>query len=244
MQRWGIIGGTGLDEFDDLSRVEAHPVVTPYGEVPVALEFGELAGVPVAFLARHGKTHSLAPHEINYRANIWALKQHVQFVVAVAAVGGIAADAGPRSIVIPDQIIDYTWGRAHTFSAPGNVMHVDFSAPYAAEIRALLLCAAADANIHVTDGGVYGVTQGPRLESVAEIDRMEHDGCSIVGMTGMPEAALARELELPYACCALVVNEAAGRGPAVITMDAIVEQLHAGMASVRDLLASMAHQLK
>ena len=241
MRPLGVIGGTGLDRFEDLSDVRAETLVTPYGEA--SLQFGELVGTPVVFVPRHGHAHSLAPHEINYRANIWALKQSVESVVAVAAVGGIGEDAPPRSIVVPDQIVDYTWGRDHTYSEPGKVLHIDFTHPYDAVIRDHLLAAAAGEGIRVMDGGVYGATQGPRLETAAEIDRMDRDGCTIVGMTGMPEASLARELELPYACCALVVNEAAGRGPEVITMEDILGHLQAGMGNVRQLLRQLALNL-
>lgn len=238
-ERWGIIGGTGLDEFDALEIERVVAVDTPYGEVSAPLTFARLAGTPVVFMPRHGAAHHLPPHKINYRANIWALTQCVEQAVAVAAVGGITPACVPRTIVIPDQIVDYTSGREHTFFDAADVQHVDFSEPYCSDIRAALVQAAAIAGVTVQSQGTYGATQGPRLESGAEINRMERDGCDVVGMTGMPEAALAREAGLRYACCALVVNEAAGRGPAVITMDDIMAHLHAGMIQVKALLTAL-----
>ena len=237
--RWGIIGGTGLDEFDALEVERVVSVDSPYGEVSAPLTFARLEGTPVVFMPRHGANHHLPPHKINYRANIWALAQCVEQVVAVAAVGGIAPACGPRTVVIPDQIVDYTYGREHTFFDGDDVQHVDFSEPYCADIRTTLLQAATDAGVAVQSKGTYGATQGPRLESAAEINRMDRDGCDVVGMTGMPEAALAREAGLRYACCALVVNEAAGRGPAVITMDDIIAHLRAGMSQVKALLTAL-----
>lgn len=237
--RWGIVGGTGLDAFDALHVERTVMVDTPYGALSAPLTFATLAGTPVVFLPRHGAEHHLAPHKINYRANIWALARCVERVVAVAAVGGITEPFGPRTVCIPDQIVDYTYGREHTFFDADDVQHIDFSEPYCPRVRAALIDAAARAGIAVETRGTYGATQGPRLESAAEINRMERDGCHLVGMTGMPEAALAREAGLGYACCALVVNEAAGRGPTVITMADIVGHLDAGMAQVKAVLTAL-----
>jgi len=236
---WGIIGGTGLDQLDGL-RVEREELMdTPYGATSAPLVYGHLGSTPMVFLARHGTEHHIAPHRINYRANIWALAQRVKKVVAVAAVGGIRAEFAPREVIIPDQIIDYTYGREHTFFDAEELKHIDFTAPYAQSVRQALMAAASGANARVYAYGCYGATQGPRLETTAEINRMERDGCDLVGMTGMPEAALARELELAYGCCAVVVNEAAGRGPDVITMDDIGAHLAAGMSVVRRVLAAL-----
>jgi 5'-methylthioadenosine phosphorylase len=167
------------------------------------------------FLARHGYGHTIAPHEINYRANIWALKElRVDGVISVATVGGVREDYGPGTLVVPDQIIDYTHSRQGTFfsGAGGAVVHVDFTQPYSARLRGLLLAASRRCGEPVFDGGVYACTQGPRLETAAEIERIARDGGDLVGMTGMPEAALAREAELEYAVLCVVVNHAAGRG--------------------------------
>jgi 5'-deoxy-5'-methylthioadenosine phosphorylase len=215
MNMLGIIGGTGLAMLEGLSIERSEPVTTPWGDASAPLLHGRFAGRPAVFLARHGSGHTIAPHAVNYRANIWALRESgVARIIAVNAVGGIGAAFAPGTLAVPDQIIDYSWGRVHSFyDEPGEALqHVDFTEPYSRALRQVLLAAAARANLPVRDGGVYAVTQGPRLETAAEIDRLARDGCDIVGMTGMPEAGLARELGLEYACCAVVVNRAAGRG--------------------------------
>ena len=221
---FAIIGGTGLTRLRDLEIVRREVLQTPYGEPSCALTIGSLYGREVVFLARHGDSHTIPPHRVNYRANLWALKYlGISRVISVCAVAGITQAAGPGVIVIPDQIIDYTWSRAHTLFEDdlGAVTHIDFTEPYCEELREVLLTAAARAGIDVLDKGTYGATQGPRLETSAEIDRMERDGCDIVGMTGMPEASLARELGLCYATCAVSANAAAGRGSGPITMEAM-----------------------
>ncbi|MEK6593057.1 MAG: S-methyl-5'-thioinosine phosphorylase [Pseudomonadota bacterium] len=210
-----IIGGSGLTQLANLEVTHRQVVRTPYGEPSGALTFGNLKGRKVIFLARHGYGHTIPPHKVNYRANIWALhSQQAGNVLAVAAVGGIRADLGPGTLAIPGQIIDYTYGREFTFfdATDRGVTHTDFSYPYHEPLRARLLRAAALAGERVIAGGTYAATQGPRLETAAEINRLERDGADMVGMTGMPEAALAREIGLPYAAIAVVVNHAAGRG--------------------------------
>ncbi|OOG27684.1 methylthioadenosine phosphorylase [Thioalkalivibrio denitrificans] len=234
-----IIGGTGLTSLKGLEISRREVMHTPYGEPSGPLTHGILAGREVVFLARHGYSHTIPPHQVNYRANVWALKHAgVSAVVAVAAVGGITAEMRPRRLVFPNQIIDYTWSRAHTFFNKDltHVVHVDFTEPYDADLRRKLIEAARTIKIDAVEQGTYGATQGPRLETAAEIDRLERDGCDLVGMTGMPEAVLARELELPYATCAVVANWAAGRGEGVITMDEVRENLDAAMANVRRVL--------
>lgn len=211
----GIIGGTGMAQLAGLEVEREETPSTPWGEPSAPLLRGRFAGIPVVFLARHGRDHDIAPHAVNYRANVWALRDAgVRRVIAVNAVGGISADCAPGTLVVPDQLIDYSWGRAHSYcdGVGMPLEHVDFTEPYSATVREWLLWAGAAAGIEPRDGGTYAATQGPRLETAAEIDRCARDGCDIVGMTGMPEAALARELELDYACCAVVVNWAAGRG--------------------------------
>jgi 5'-deoxy-5'-methylthioadenosine phosphorylase len=235
-----IIGGSGLTQLSSLDLSRREVVRTPYGEPSGALLFGHVCEYPVVFLARHGYGHTIPPHRVNYRANIWALKQSgAERVIAVNAVGGISAgylDSG--TLVIPDQVIDYTWGRAHTFfgSEHKQVTHVDFSYPYCEELRVVLADAAQRAGLPTIDHGCYGATQGPRFESAAEIRRLERDGADIVGMTGMPEAGLARELDLCYACVALVVNPAAGKAMETISVKDIERNLETGMAGVRQLL--------
>ena len=234
-----IIGGTGLTNLKGLEITRREVVSSPYGEPSGPLIHGLFAGHRVLFLARHGYGSSIPPHRVNYRANLWAIHHcGVRRLIAVNAVGGIRPDLGPGRLVIPDQVIDYTWSRGHTFFEDGlnHVVHVDFTEPYCADLRGVLVRAAASAGIDAADGATYGATQGPRLETAAEIDRLERDGCHIVGMTGMPEAALARELELCYASCAVVANAAAGRAPGAITMADIEVALNRGMGDVRRLL--------
>lgn len=244
MPELAIIGGTGLTSLKGLEITRKEVVHTPYGEPSGPLTHGVLSGKEVIFLARHGYGHNIPPHRINYRANIWALKETgVRRVVAVAAVGGIRADLPPGRLVIPDQIIDYTWSRASTYYEEGltHVTHIDFTAPYSAELRALVIRSCREVALDACEDGVYGITQGPRLETAAEINRLERDGCTIVGMTGMPEAALARELDLDYAVCAVIANWAAGRGgTGPITMEEIERNLAAGMDRVRAMLTQLA----
>ncbi|MGB2818701.1 MAG: S-methyl-5'-thioinosine phosphorylase [Burkholderiaceae bacterium] len=212
---YAIIGGSGLAKLTALEAPRRQVMRTPYGEPSGALTFGRLAGADVVFLARHGYGHWIAPHEINYRANIWALKElKVDGVISVATVGGIRADLGPGVLVLPHQIIDYTHSRKSTFfeGSENPVIHVDFTLPYTAPLRAGLLAAAAACGEPLIDGGVYACTQGPRLETAAEIERIARDGGHMVGMTGMPEAVLAREVGLAYATLGVVVNHAAGFG--------------------------------
>ncbi|MBI3776670.1 MAG: S-methyl-5'-thioinosine phosphorylase [Gammaproteobacteria bacterium] len=234
-----IIGGTGLTTLKNLAITERQILQTPYGEPSGPVISGVLNGKNVVFLARHGYGHTIPPHKINYRANLWVLQEiGVKNIIAVAAVGGIRADLTPGSIVIPDQIIDYTWSRHATYFEEGltHVTHIDFSLPYCETLRQSLLAAAKAAGLAVAASGTYGATQGPRLETAAEVNRLERDGCDLVGMTGMPEAALARELGLCYASCAVVANQAAGRGPSEITMQDIEHNLVIGMDKVRTLL--------
>ncbi len=239
-----IIGGSGLTSMKGLEIIRKEVMHTPYGEPSAPVTFGRLAGKEIAFLPRHGPGHTIPPHQINYRANLWGLKHlGVKRIVAMGAVGGIRDDMAPGCIAIPDQIIDYTWGREHTYFDfnLSHVTHVDFTEPYCGELRDKLLAAAGKTGLEVIPDGTYGATQGPRLESAAEIGRMEEDGCDMVGMTGMPEAALARELELCYACCAVVANWAAGKGDGgVITLEEIHKTLKGGMEQAHKLLLALA----
>ena len=238
-----IIGGTGLYQFPGLENIERHAVATPFGAPSADIVLGTLGGKRVAFLARHGESHALAPHRVNYRANVWALHHlGARRVIGVNAVGGIRDDMGPRVVAVPDQIIDYTHGRFDSFSDVdgAKVEHIDFTEPYSAGLRAALLAAAKRAAVPVVDGGCYGATQGPRLETRAEIARLRHDGCDLVGMTGMPEAALARELGLDYSCLALVANWAAGCGDqATISLPEIFANLEAATAQVPRIMVEL-----
>ncbi len=234
-----ILGGTGLTRLKGLEVLRREVVHTPFGEPSGALTFGKISGKEVIFLARHGYGHTIPPHMVNYRANLWALKYAgVSRVIAVCAVGGIRGDIVPGTLVIPDQVIDYTWSRHHTFFERdlSQVTHIDFTLPYCEEMRQHLVSSANSAGIPVVSGGIYGASQGPRLESAAEINRMEKDGCDMVGMTGMPEIVLAKELELCYATCAVCANHAAGRGPGGIDMKTIEKNLSKAMGEVHSLL--------
>jgi 5'-methylthioadenosine phosphorylase len=240
-----VIGGSGLSALPGMAEVRHVAARTAYGEPSAALVFGRVSGREIVFLARHGETHGIAPHEINYCANIQALKEAgVREIVAIAAVGGIRREFGPGALVVPDQIIDYTWGRRSTFfeGAGAKVTHIDFTEPYAAPLRARILSAARACGEAVTDGGVYAATQGPRLESAAEITRLERDGADLVGMTGMPEAALAREAGIDYATIAVVANHAAGRGDSkqAISLADMEAVLARAMARVRRILGQLA----
>lgn len=239
MSELAIIGGTGLTSLKGLEITKREVMHTPYGEPSGPLVFGELSGTRLLFLPRHGSGHTIPPHKINYRANIWALKESgASSIIAINAVGGIRQDMIPGRIVIPDQIIDYTWSRLATYFEEGltQVTHIDFTHPYCEQLRQFMIEGARAIEMDIADGATYGATQGPRLETAAEIDRMERDGCDLVGMTGMPEASLAKELGLCYASCAVVANMAAGRGEGEITMEEIEQHLIAGMEKVRILL--------
>jgi 5'-methylthioinosine phosphorylase len=237
----GIIGGTGLTQLANLEITHRQVIRTPYGEPSGPLTYGNINNHKVVFLARHGYGHNIPPHLVNYRANMWALySEGVIDVVSVATVGGIHSELTPGSIVIPNQIIDYTHGRKMTFHdmVDKPVTHIDFTEPYCPKMRALCMQAAAAADESFIDGGVYAAVQGPRLETAAEINRLERDGATMVGMTGMPEAALARELEISYAAVGVVANHAAGRGTSAegIHYEAIGNVLNATMHRVRKIL--------
>jgi len=242
MTRLAIIGGTGVDELEGLELIGSHTVETPYGQPSRAIQEGRLGGVTLLFLQRHGSPGMIPPHLINYRANLWALRSlGATDIVAINAVGGIADGMRPGRLVIPDQLIDYTWGRAHTVDegSEGALRHIDFTEPYDPGLRAALVAAAASAEIACVSRAVHGVTQGPRLETAAEIRRMARDGCDVVGMTGMPEASLARELELAYASVCMVVNPAAGLGEEPISLQMMRATLVREAAVVRALLLTL-----
>ena len=240
-----VIGGTGVYALGELADVESHQPVTAYGAPSGPVRVGTYAGKRVAFLARHGEGHSLPPHKINYRANLAALKAvGANRVLALNTVGGIGERFGPRVLACPEQLIDYTWGRVSTLCEdPGTeVLHVDFGDPYTPSLRGEVIAAAQRAGVAVVDGGCYGATQGPRLETKAEIARLRRDGCDLVGMTGMPEAGLARELGLDYACLAIVANWAAGAGPdpdEVITLQDVLDNVAAAMDGAARVLRAM-----
>lgn len=235
-----IIGGTGLSQIEGIDEVRHQVVSTPFGEPSGPVTIGRMQGCQVVFLPRHGYNHRIPPHQINYRANLWALRElKVSRILAVAAVGGIHPDMGPGSLVVPDQLIDYTWGRPSTFYEGDldSVTHVDFTYPYDPSLREALLAAGRALDLPMIDGGTYGATQGPRLETAAEIRRLERDGCDVVGMTGMPEAVLAREAGIDYASLNVVANWAAGvHDGETVSLEAIETTLSTAMRQVRRVL--------
>lgn len=240
----GLIGGTGLNHWGE--PLETHQPDGRFGEPSAALQEYLVNGLRVLFLPRHGVGHRIPPHAVNYRANIDMFRQaRVDGIVAVNAVGGISAENSPGSLTLPDQLIDYSWGRAHTFSmsAEDELQHVDFESPFAGPLRSALLKAAANAKLKVNDGGCIAVTQGPRLESSAEIQKFKRDGCDLVGMTTMPEAALAREAGLDYASICVNANWGAGLDDKPITLEDVHLVLEAAMGNVKLLLDTLFEEL-
>lgn len=246
----GIIGGTGLTELDCFESLGEELIPTPYSRQDVRVVLCKQHMQKFAFLPRHGKEHKVPPHQINYRANIWALHQlSITDIVAVNAVGCIHRDLGPGTFAVPDQIIDYSSGREATFhdEDANGVRHIDFTDPYDQRLREFLLNVCQNGKVpgtKVRDGGVYGCTNGPRLETAAEIERMRRDGCDMVGMTGMPEAALAREAGIAYASLALSVNWAAGIGSSAITMQEIQRVLDTGVGQIKSILKAVIAELR
>ncbi len=240
-----LVGGTGLTELDE--NVKSISVDTPYGAPSAPIREVQCGPVRLLFLPRHGNPHRFPPHCVNYQANIWALREvGADHVLAVSAVGGVCEPYGPATLAAPDQLIDYTWGRNHTFcdSEKVELEHVDFTLPYEGPLRRTLLKAARSASIEVVDGGCIGVFQGPRLESAAEVERARRDGCHMAGMTSLPEAGLARELGLDYAGLAVVSNWGAGVTGEPLSEDNIAETLKEPMVSVRALVRAVLKGLR
>lgn len=241
MHTIGLIAGSGMQDWhqQDVERIE---LTTPWGEPSAALERIVFDQVSVIQVARHGRPHRIPPHRVNYRANLWALRElGATEVVAVNTVGGLTREMGPGVLLIPDQIVDYTWGRAQSYwdSADDAPLHVDFTTPYSDELRHRLLAAAAAAQVKMHDGGVYAATQGPRLETAAEVRRLLRDGGDVVGMTGMPEAALARELDVKFAAIGVVVNWAAGLYSSTLDFKEIEEQQSACIQQVARVILQL-----
>lgn len=237
-----VIGGSGLFSFDSLRQVQQHRPKTPYGEPTAPVLEGELNGRALLFLSRHGRARHVPPHAINYRANIRALRDlGASHIVTINIVGGITPSMVPGAWVVADQIIDYSWGREHSFYDAGSTRteHIDFTEPYDAGLRRKLLAVATTQGMQPIDGATYACTQGPRLETAAEIRRLQRDGCDIVGMTAMPEAGLARELGLPYAGLSLVVNWAAGLTDEAISVDDMTTVVDANMPLALAAIAAM-----
>lgn len=248
-----IIGGSLLSGISDFNTVSEERIKTPFGSPSDTFITGDIDGLEVVYLNRHGHTHHLAPHQINYRANLFVLKiLEVTDIIAVTAVGGITAAMSPMKWVVPDQIIDYSYGRMQTYN-DGNdveVKHIDFTYPFDQQLRQQLIAALTEVGEEFEAGATYGVTQGPRLETAAEIRRMQQDGCDIVGMTAMPEAALARELDMRYATLSLVVNRAAGKGASdasvtaeTVSMDEIKQHIAEGGEISENIVRILIKQL-
>ncbi len=239
-----LVGGTGLTELDD--HTEALDIDTPYGLPSAPVRVIETEPLRLLFLPRHGSPHRFPPHLVNYRANLWALKEAgAAQVLAVSAVGGITEAYGPGTLAAPDQLIDYSWGREHSYSDSEHVplVHVDFTHPYEGPLRKALLQSADRIDLEVVDGGCIGVFQGPRLESAAEVEKARRDGCDMAGMTSLPEAGLARELGLDYAGVAVVSNWGAGVSDDLISEDDIAETLREPMSRVRALIDALVQSL-
>lgn len=235
-----VIGGSGFYQFPGMSDVEQKRVETPFGDV-IGLEVGRVSSKKVVFLARHGGGHRLPPHKINYRANIWALYQlNVGRIISLNAVGGISSNTPPNTFVIPDQIIDYTYGREHSYAEllSAELNHIDFTEPFSGPLRETLTNVLQDSGLDWVSSGTYGCTQGPRLETAAEIRRMEQDGCDIVGMTAMPEAALAKELKMQYVSLCTVANWAAGKSNDALTMAEIQNILEKSRLPIQQILTA------
>ena len=236
--RLAVLGGTGVYDPSLLAEVDEERVATPYGEVTVWRGFLPATGEPVAFLPRHGPSHSVPPHRVNYRANVWALKElGVERVLATAAVGSLTQEIQPGTFVVVDQFLDFTKARPATFYDGGSgVAHVDVSDPYCPQLRRLLAVAAEELGVPVRAGGTYVCTEGPRFETPAEIQAFARLGGHVVGMTGLPEVVLARELSLCYATVATVTNYAAGISPQPLTHREVLEVMSANLARLRALL--------
>jgi 5'-methylthioadenosine phosphorylase len=239
MSRTGIIGGSGLYEIKGLTVKGKKNVTTPFGKPSDAYLIGEMGDREIVFLPRHGKGHSIPPHMINYRANIWGFKKlGVRNIISVSAVGGIRKDLKPGDIVVLDQVLDMTRNRKSTFyDGKGGVVHIDFTEPYCPDLRSLILRAGRSARVALKKQGTYVAVDGPRLESASEIKSFALLGGDVVGMTGMPEASLAREAEICYAGISVVANYAAGISRRKLTVEEVMEAMHGTMETIKKLLA-------
>lgn len=241
----GLIGGTGLTALQEAA--ETLDIATPYGDPSGPIQVIQGGPVRLLFLPRHGNPHRFPPHCVNYRANMWALREAgAGQVLAVSAVGGITKNYAPGTLAVSDQLVDFTWGREHSYHDSPDVplVHVDFTYPYGGPLRLELLKAARDASLEVEDGGCIAVFQGPRLESAGEIEMARRAGCDMAGMTSQPEAGLARELGIDYAGLAVVSNWGAGVHNELISEDDIADTLKEPMGLVRKLLATLTENLR
>lgn len=246
MPKFAILGGAGFESISGVEILSRREMSTPYGAPSDSIVLARQQNLELAFLSRHGQGHKLAPHQVNYRANLWALAElGVEEVFSVNAVGAIAEGLEAGHLAVPDQLIDYTWGREQSFDLrpEGAAQHIDFTYPYSSDLRSALIEALGKLNLPHRDSGVYGCTQGPRLETAAEIRRLAAEGVDLVGMTGMPEAALARELGLEYASLCLVVNRAAGLDAEPLSLSEIYRTLEQGMSQARTVIGTALEML-
>lgn len=241
----GVIGGSGFYEFSELRDKKILSKETQYGVVE-EIVFGKLGDVEIFYFPRHGKNHFCPPHKVNYRANISALKElGVECIFSVNATGGIGEDMAPGTIVLPTQVIDYTHGREHTFfDGTTKCEHIDFSHPFCKKLQASILKSTKNIYPKILLGGTYGCTQGPRLETGAEISRLKRDGCDLVGMTVMPEAALAREMNIDYVSICINANWAAGIKKELVSIDEIFRTLEKTLSTVKAILITTITNLK
>lgn len=245
MTRIGIIGGSGLYDIKGLTTKEKKKITTPYGKPSDEYRIGKIGDTEVIFLPRHGAHHSIPPHMINYRANIYGFKKlNVERIISVSAAGGIKKGLKPGDIVIADKIVDMTRNRKNTFydgkegrnRLVPRVVHIDFTEPYCPEMRKILLKAGKSVRVPLKNSGTYVAVEGPRLETASEIKAFGILGADVVGMTGMPEAALARELEICYSAIVLVANFAAGIKKKKLTVAEVMEAMKASMEKIKSLL--------
>lgn len=233
----GVIGGSGVYEIEGFVIKEVKKVATPYGDPSASYKIGELEGIEIAFLPRHGFSHDIAPHKVNYRANIWGFKElGANRIISVNAVGGINLRMKPGDIVVLRQIIDMTSIRESTFYDKEEVAHIDFTEPYCPELRTAVLSAGEKAGIALKENATYVCTNGPRLESSGEIKAFSLLGADVVGMTGMPEASLARELEICFAGIAVITNYAAGISKKKLTTTEVIETMKESTEKIKSLL--------
>jgi 5'-methylthioadenosine phosphorylase len=242
MPKVGVIGGSGLYQIPDLIIKEYKQLTTPFGAPSDTYMLGELSGREVVFLPRHGFKHHIPPHRINYRANIWGFKElGVERIISISAAGGIEFDIRPGMIIIPDQIIDMTNGRKSTFYNGDEVVHIDFTEPYCPELRESLFRGGENSGTELRNSGIYLCTNGPRLETRAEIKMFSNMGVAIVGMTAMPEAALARETEICLAGVVVVTNYAAGIAKKMLTTTEVIETMREATTRIGNLLLGTFH---
>jgi 5'-methylthioadenosine phosphorylase len=240
----GIIGGSGLYKIEGITLRKTKKVKTTFGKPSDSYKIGALSDREIVFLPRHGAKHSIPPHKVNYRANVWGFKElGVKRIIAISAVGGISPKVSPGAIVVPDQIIDMTSNREATFHEKDNAVHVDFTEPYCPEMRRSIIGASKTKGIDIKASGTYVCVNGPRLETRAEIQFFSRIGADIVGMTAMPEAALVREVEICFGGISVVTNYAAGVKKRSLRANEVGEVMKEAMGNLGALLEALLHTI-